>query len=137
MPNIHRIDQHAKIVQLLAPQAINDTDVDGTEIDTTGYDALLVIANVGDIPTGGDVDVKVQTGASAYTDITGAIHEGLAPAGDDEVYLINVDLNALPDRTVSVNVANAAAVDAVVGVIGILYSGMSAPPAQENTVIAV
>lgn len=137
MSNIHRLDEHTKTVLMLSPQVVSNTNVDGSEIDTTGWDKLAVLIAVGDIPATGDVDVKAQTGASSYTDISGAIHEAILPAGDDEVYVIDIDCNKLADRTVSVNVANAAAVDAVIGVVGVLYNGQRLPVSQENTVVAV
>lgn len=126
----------------LSPQAVGaGATVNGAGVDCLGYEALQVIVNVGDVAAG-TLTVNLQESsddavADAYADITGATTGAVAAAGDDEIYLIDVNLSEV-ERYVRAVVTDAGGGGAnYVAAELVLSKGRHNPPTQENTVVRI
>jgi len=138
--SIRTPSDHILVKQSVAPQLITDT-TNGTGVDCLGWETLQVIPNVGDIPTGDTVTIKLQESSDdgdsdAYADITGATTAALAPAADDEPYTFDVNLSER-ERYIRAVVSETGAGTSIVGVIFNLMDGRTLPPTQDNTPIQV
>lgn len=137
--NIHTLSDNVLVKQSIPPQTVTD-DVEGTGVDCLGYEGLLVIVDVGNIPTGNTLTVKLQESsddgvADAYADITGATTGALAPANDDEPYLIELNLSER-ERYVRAFASETGATP-IVGVEFVLFRARRLVPSQDNTVVQV
>lgn len=67
--------------------------VNGTGIDTAGYDEACVVLSVGNIT--GNLDVKVQDSAdnSSFADVTGAAFAQIGASGDNQAVIGMLKLN--------------------------------------------
>jgi hypothetical protein len=115
--------------------------LNGTGIDTTGYNRALIILNSGTNGAGGTVDVKVQESSDdgatdAYADISGAAFSQITESNDNEIYLMDIDLTPVEKYIRTVGITGTATCD--YGVDVILYRPMGqVPDAQDNTVVVV
>jgi hypothetical protein len=119
------------VKQSIPPQSISTATVNGTGVDTQGYESMLVIANAGAVGT--SIAVKLQESsddgdADAYADITDATTGAVTDA--DEPYIMDVNLSEY-ERYIRA-VATAVGV-VLVGVVFVLGSGRHLPPSQDNT----
>jgi len=129
------------VKQSIAPQSISSgASVDGTGVDCLGYETLLVDIEIG-LATTGNVTVKLQessdNGSSdAYADITSATTGAISDTGDNEPYLIDVNLSER-ERYIRAVATVAGGGTVVCGVSCHLAKGRHAPPAQDNTVVKI
>lgn len=126
----------------LSPQAVGGSaTVNGTGVDCLAYEALQVVVAIGDVAAG-TLTVKLQESsddavADAYADITDATTGAVAGSGDDEIYLIDVNLSER-ERYIRAVVTDAGGGGAnYVSVTFNLARGRHAPPTQENTVVRI
>lgn len=138
---MHNLSQHTLVKQNIAPQSIaSGATVNGAGQDCQGYETLLAEIQVG-LATTGDVTVKLQESSDdgsvdTYADITSATTPAVGPSGDNEPYLIEVNLSEREQYIRAVaTVANGGTV--VVGVSFLLSRGRHLPPTQDNTVVRV
>jgi len=129
-----------KVVQSLEPQAVNNATVNGTGVNCQGWDAALVVINVGVIGST-SLTVKLQESSDdgavdTYADITDATTGALVTAGDQSVYIMDVNLSEIEQYIRAVAIS-ASAVDDFVGVTFCLMSGRHLPPTQAETVVQV
>jgi hypothetical protein len=126
----------------LWPQAVTqDDDTNGDGVDCLGYETLLAVVAAGDIAAG-TVTVKLQESSDdgstdAYADIASATTGAIAAAGDDEVYLIDVNLSERERyiRAVATDAGGGGANE--VAAVFVLSKGRHLPPTQENTVVKI
>ena len=69
--------------------------VTGSTIDTAGYDEACVVLAVGNVASGGTLNVKVQDSAdaSSWADLAGAAFTAVADTGDNQVQIGMLKLN--------------------------------------------
>ena len=86
--NIHQLSRHTKITQAINPQS-SSTVLNGAVIDMAGFDAVMVIVNVGAITTTGTVAGKGQMAAAVGfgtpIDILGSASVGLIDTDDNKM----------------------------------------------------
>lgn len=98
----HKLSEEEKVVNAIPSQAAG-TGADavvGSGVDVVGYQTLFVVVNTGAIVDAANTSVAVQlqhssdNGVSdAFTDITGATTGAILNAGENDVYLIDVNLS--------------------------------------------
>jgi hypothetical protein len=138
---MYTVSDNLLIKQNIAPQDIaSAATVDGTGQDCAGYEQLLVIVEVG-LATTGNITVKLQESSDngvgdAFADITGATTGAVGPTGDNEPYLMDVNLSER-ERYIRATATAAGGGDVQVGVSFVLARGRHLPPTQDNTVVKV
>lgn len=77
-----------KNVQSIPAQSVSGT-VNGTGVDTAGYDEAIVVFDCGTIAATGTLDVKVQDSAdnSSFADLSGAVFTQCTPSNDIAMYV--------------------------------------------------
>jgi len=129
------------VKQTIAPQSIaSGAAVDGTGVDCAGYETLLAVIEVG-LATTGNITVKLQessdnAGSDPYADITSATTPAVSDTGDNEPYLIDVNLSER-ERYIRAVATAAGGGTVVCGATLILAKGRHAPPTQDNTVVRI
>jgi len=89
------LDEAVKAVVGIVADAHGIGTVNGTGIDTLGFNEALIIVNSGINGTSGTVDVKVQESdalASGYADISGAAFTQITESNDNTIYVGRVKL---------------------------------------------
>jgi hypothetical protein len=129
-----------KVVQSLEPQVANNETINGTGVDCLGWDAALVVVNVGVIGST-SLTVKLQESSDdgssdAYADITDATTGAIATADDQSVYIMDVNTSEV-ERYLRAVAISASAADDYVGAVFCLMSGRHLPPTQAETVVQV
>ena len=83
--------------QSIKPQS-SSTTVNGTAVNTAGYDEAVIVLDCGTTTATGTLNVKVQESVdSAFTtpiDITGAAFAEVTPTNDDAIYVGTIKLTA-------------------------------------------
>lgn len=76
-----------KPVQSVRAQSVSGT-VNGTGVDTAGFDEALAIFDCGTITASGTLDVKIQESDnnSTFTDVSGAAFSQKTPSNDEAIY---------------------------------------------------
>jgi len=129
------------IKQDIDPQSIaSGATVNGDGQDVAGYEQLLAVVNVG-LATTGNVTIKLQESSDngvedAYADITSATTGAVGPTGDEEPYLIDVNLSER-ERYMRAVATVAGGGTVLTGVTFVLARGRHLPPTQDNTVVKV
>lgn len=92
---MEEVGRNIKAYQSIKPQS-SSTTVNGTAIDTAGYDEAVVVLDCGTTATSGTLNVKVQEATdAAFTtpvDITGAAFTQVTPTNDDAIYVGVINL---------------------------------------------
>ena len=138
---MHTVSDNILAKQQVDPQSVaSGSAATGTGQDCSGYEQLLVIANVG-LATTGNVTIKLQESSDdaatdAYADVTSATTGAVGPTGDLEPYLIDVNLSER-ERYIRAVGTVAGGGTAVFGVTFVLARGRHLPPTQDNTVVKV
>jgi len=134
------LSENFLVKQVVAPQAIASGSVNGSSVDCSGYETLLVDIEIGAIVDAANksLTVKLQDSAnnSDWADITGATTGAILAAGDGEPYLMDVNLSEV-ERYVRAVATAGSADGGLVAVAFILGKGRHLPPTQVNTVIQV
>lgn len=89
-----QVARDIKAFQSIKPQS-SSTTVNGTAVDTAGYDEAVIVLDCGTTAATGTLDVKVQesdTSGGTYTDITGAAFAQVTPTNDDAIYVGTIRL---------------------------------------------
>lgn len=137
----HTLSEDALVKQNLAPQSIaSGASENGAGQDAQGYETLLAVVAAG-VATTGNVTVKLQESsddgdADAYADITDATTPAIGPTGDEEPYLIELNLSER-ERYIRAVATVAGGGSVLVGVTFLLGRGRHLPPTQDNTVVQV
>ena len=131
------------VKQAVAPQTAGSgaDAITGGAIDTIGYETLFVVVTVGNVTDTANNSVSVQlqdssTSGSGFTDVSGATTGVITSAGDDEPYLLEVNLSEY-DRYFKAVVDGGSSAGGEIGVDFLLMLGRHLPPAQDNTVVRV
>jgi hypothetical protein len=138
---MHTVSDNLLVKQNIAPQDIaSGASVEGTGQDCAGYEQLLAVIEVG-LATTGNITVKLQESsdngvADAFADITSATTGAVGTTGDNEPYLIDVNLSE-HERYIRAVATAAGGGDVVVGATFVLARGRHLPPTQDNTVVKV
>ena len=138
---MHTVSDNLLVKQNIAPQAIaSGATVDGTGQDCAGYEQLLVVIEFG-VATTGNLTVKLQESSDngvgdAFADITGATTGAIDATGDNEPYLMDVNLSER-ERYIRATATAAGGGNTLVGVSFVLARGRHLPPTQDNTVVKV
>jgi hypothetical protein len=125
----------------IVPQSIaSGATVNGTGVDCAGYETLLVDIEIG-LATTGNVTVKLQESSDdgsvdTYADIALATTAAIDSTGDNEPYLIDVNLSER-ERYIRAVATVAGGGTVVCGVSAHLAKGRHAPPTQDNTVVKI
>jgi hypothetical protein len=143
--NIHTISDFHKYVQALAPQAVSTGAdvVTGSGVDCEGWEGLLAICEFGAIVDTANISLNAilqessdDGSADAYADIANAATGVKLNAGENEVYLIELNLSEI-ERYVRVTIDGGSAGGGLVEITFVLFRGRRGPPTQENTVVQV
>jgi len=144
MSNMHTPSENALAKQGIAPQAVGTgATVTGNAIDTLGYEAALFVIEAGAISSGANISVTVKLqessdngGSDAYADISGATTGAIVNAGQNEPYLIEVNLSE-QERYLKPIATGGSSGGGLASVTCILLRGRHNPPTQDNTVVQV
>lgn len=144
MSNLHTPSQHVLVKQGIAPQAVGTgATVTGNAIDTMGYETALFVVEAGAIADSADVSVSVKLQQSsdnavsdAYADITDATTGAIVNAGQNEPYLIEVNLSE-QERYLKPIATGGSSGGGLASVTCILMRGRHLPPTQDNTVVQI
>lgn len=98
-----QIGRDAKLVQSIKAQSVNGT-VNGSIVDTAGFDEAVILLNLG--TAGGNVDVKVQEdddpAGGTMADIASAAFSQKTAATDDASYQATLRMEAPRKRYIRV-----------------------------------
>ena len=86
------ISMDVKIQQYVNPQSVSAGTVQGTGVDTSGFNTAQFLINLGVIPAGKTFDAKVQESDdnSTWTDVAGAAIPQVGDTGDDTLKIIEL-----------------------------------------------
>jgi len=138
---MHTVSDNLVVKQNIAPQDVaSGATVNGAGQDCAGHEQLLAVVEVG-LATTGNITVKLQESSDdgstdAYADITSATTGAVGTTGDNEPYLIDVNLSER-ERYIRAVATAAGGGDVLVGVSFVLARGRHLPPTQDNTVVKV
>ncbi len=146
MSNIHIVSQHHKYIQALPPQdvATGADVVTGDGVDCERWEGLLAICNIGAVAANAGTksvtcilqESSDDADADAYADIALATTGAVVNAGENEPYLIDVNLSER-ERYIRVTIDGGSGDGGLVGVVFVLYRGRRAMPTQTNTVVQI
>lgn len=140
---------HTPTSQFLVKQAINPQDastgddaITGTGVDCLGYEVALFVLGVGAVAANaGTKSVSFQIQESSddgdsdtYADLTDATTGAVANAGQNEPYLIEVNLSEV-ERYLRVIVDGGSGDGGLVSGHVLLMQSRHQPPTQDNTVV--
>lgn len=129
--------ENIKIVRVANAAAAAQTDVDGSCVDTAGFDGVVFLALMGTITTGAVVSMKAQTcsdiGGSNPTDLAGT---AVAIADDQDNKVARLEIYRPQQQFVRPRLSRATQNAVVDGIIAILFKGRVAPVVQDATLIA-
>jgi hypothetical protein len=100
--------QHNSATSVQVKEVIQTKSVSGgvatnsLEVDTLGFQELLVIVSAGTFTSTGTLDVKVQdstTTGSGFGDVTGAAFTQITDATDEKIYVGRIKLNSFTNGT--------------------------------------
>lgn len=137
----HTISKHA-LVKHSFIVAITAATVNGTGIDTTGYDRALAIFDSAPSGAGTTSDCKVQESSDngsgdAFADVTGATFAQITTAGGQKIETMDIDLSKRERWLRLVHAgAGASAAGQACGIL-ILSRGRHLPPTQDVTPVSV
>lgn len=142
--NIHTMSDHVRPYQSLAPQAVGSAaTVNGTGVDCQGWEGALVVVEMGAIVDTSNITltVKVQQSsddgdADAYADVTDATTGAIPNSGENEVYLIELNMSER-ERYIRAVVTGGSAGGGLVSATIVPFRGRHLPPTQQNTVVQV
>lgn len=140
---LHTPTSQFDFTQAIAPQTAGaDADaVTGSGIDCLGFEVALFVVEVGAVADAANTTVAVQIQQSsddgdsdAYADLSAATTGAVANAGQNEVYLIEINLSEV-ERYLRAIVDGGSVAGGLVSVTCILLQGRHLPPTQQNTVV--
>lgn len=136
--SIKALEENLKAAVGILAQDHAVATVNGTGIDTRGYDEALIILNAGTATATGTADVKLQESsdddvADTYADITGAAFTQVTAANDETVYVGRIRVKNFERYIRVVSVVGTDTVELGVSVILGKFDGL-APVSQDNTV---
>lgn len=143
MTNIHTPSSSYLVKQAVAPQSAGTgaDSVTGTGIDCLGYEVALFVIEAGAIASAANTSVAVRLQESSdngvtdtFADLTGATTGTIVNAGENEPYIIEVNLSET-ERYLRAMVTGGSSAGGLVGVTCILMQGRHLPPTQDNTVV--
>lgn len=133
MPAHTQLLPNTRYIRSINATAAGITDINGTGVDTQGYEGVLFIASLGTLTATQVTSLKAQHSkddgsADAYVDATGAATGNAADADSNKLLVLDV---RNPQRRYVRPVLKRATANAVVdGVVAILYSTKKAPTTQ-------
>lgn len=138
------MSDHVLVKQSIAPQAVGTgATVTGTAVDCMGYETLLADVELGAIvdTTNISVTVKLQQSsdngvADDFADITSATTGAVLNAGQNEPYLLDVNLSEC-ERYIRAVATGGAAGGGLAAVSFHLSQKRHNPPTQVNTVVKI
>ncbi len=142
--NVHTPSDSVLTKQALAPQDIGTgATVNGTGVDCLGHEVAVLEVNAGAIDSGANksVTVKLQESSDdgdsdAYADVTDATTGAIDNDGQNEPYLIEVNLSER-ERYLRAVATGGSADGGLVGAVLNLYRSRHNPPTQDNTVVQI
>lgn len=137
----YRLAEAVKHVNHIAPASRTAGTVNGSAIDTAGYDAAMFAVNAGAIGGATGLDVKIQESddQASWSDISGAAIAQLGENDDNQAPLIDVALGGAYNRKRYLRaVATVAGGSSVVyGVSCELYRAHQVPQTQSPAAVIV
>ena len=132
------------VKQGIAPQAVAaGATVQGGGIDCLGYETQQVVVEMGAIVSGANktVTVKLQESsdnnvADAWADVASATTGAIANAGQNEPYIVDVNLSEV-ERYLQAVATGGSSDGGLVSATFVLAKGREAPPTQVNTVVRI
>ncbi len=127
-----------KVTQAITPTAgaAGTTDINGAELDMSGYEGVMAIVTFGAITAGAVTSIKMQqdtaTGMSSAADLAGTA-QTVADSDDDKVFIIN--LHRPRERFVRL-VVDRGTQNAVVASATYVQYGASTVPTTQGTGVA-
>jgi hypothetical protein len=136
--------ENQQVVQAIAPQSVGSgATVTGTGQSCLGFESLLAVIDIGAIADtlNHSLTVKLQESSDdgdsdAYTDITSATTGAVDNDGQNEVYLIELNLSER-ERYIRAVVTGGSAGGGVVAVDFHLGNPRSAPVSLENAITKI
>lgn len=141
--NEHTLSDLNLYSQHIAPQAVaTGADVvSGTGVDITGWEGAIFKCHTGAIVDAANTSVAFILQESSdngvvdtWADVTGITTGAILNAGENEVYLIEVNLSEM-ERYIRITVDGGSVGGGLVAVECELYRGRRAIPTQQNTVL--
>lgn len=127
--------------QSIKPQSSSSAALDGSVMDTLGYDEILVVANFGAATGAASTTVSVRASAnsdgSASTALSGASFTAVTSANDDELYVGAIDCAKLHATNERYLFARGVGDGANAQVYSVTFIGLNYkydPVTQDNTV---
>ena len=142
MTTIRTPSDHILNKQSLAPQAIGTgATVNGTGVDTEGFEAGRLEVQAGAVVAGANqsVTVKIQqssddAASDPYADIALATTGAILNAGENEPYLIDINLSET-ERYLRAVATGGSSAGGLVSAAFNLMTARHSPPTQDNTVV--
>jgi len=135
--------ENVEVAQPVHPQSHTSGALNGTGVNCQGFETLTVVVNIGAITASSNysLTVKLQESSDdgstdAYADITGATTPTVLNAGQNEPYIIEVNLSEVEQYVRPVVTAGSSS-GGLVGVTFLLSNPREAPVTQVNTVVTV
>lgn len=140
MAVIERLSQVVKAAASLTPASRGSGDYSGAAVDTSGFDAVAMLVDVGVVNTA-TLDVKLQhsdDGSTDWDDIPGAAIVQRTSANDDTVLLVDVRMGGVANKRRYVRAeANVNGLAAVFGVSMLLYQAAQVPVVNAPAAVVV
>lgn len=143
MSTFHTMSDNVLLYQAIAPQAAGSgaDAVTGTGKSGIGWEGLLAIVEMGAIVDSGNVSLTALLEQSAslstgYTDITDATTGAIDVDGENEVYLIEVNLSEHSEY-IRCSIDGGSSGGGLIAVTFAFFRGRLAVPSQENTVVQI
>jgi len=142
--NIHTVTDEHLYKRSIAPQAVGSSaTVNGAGVDCQGTEGLLAIVNIGAIVDSSNITLTVKLQQSsddgdsdAYADITDATTDAIANDGQNEVYLIELNMSER-ERYIRAVVTGGSSGGGLVGCVLELFRRRHGVPTQTNTVVQI
>jgi hypothetical protein len=143
--NEHTLSDHVKVATTLAPQDLSGAAATkaGDGVDCQGFEGAVLAIEIGAITDAANnsITVKVQESSDngvsdSYADVSGAATSAILNAGQNEVYLIELNLSER-ERYLRAYATAGSADGGLLSATFLLFRGRHGPPTQENTVTQV
>lgn len=133
------LGKNVKVSTAITPTngAAGTTDINGTTLDMSGYEGVLMIAYMGAITSGAVTNVHAEQGAeSDLSDAADLAGTGITVAADDDEQIFIIDLYRPTDRYVRLVCDRGTQNAVVAGAVYVQYNARK-PPVTQNVTDAV
>lgn len=142
--NIHTLTDHVRPYLAVPPQAVVSSGFyTGSGIDCWSWEGALLIVELGAIVDTANISLNVKLQESSddgvaddYADVTDAETGATLNAGQNEVYLIELNMSER-ERYLRAIVEGGSVGGGLVSATLVPYRGRHLPPTQQNTVVQI